>query len=233
MNRLWHKRLGVVVSIALAIAPLVFGLLRIRATGSDDRPMWMAAASLLGLLGGTVAVRVRRRWLSSILGSTALVLACSVASAGATGLVLGATASAGVWAVALFFGLCSAGSHALRMRSRPHTTVSLPATRDGRKNDFARVVPRSLGVLGVLPIVMSLAALLTLVITIARVGIIRTPDEGTPAHIWQLLMLAQIPIIAVFTIIALPKSPRKALGMIALQAVAAAVAVVPVVALGL
>src|ERR1700687_3502517 len=79
-----------------------------------------------------------------------------------------------------------------------------------------------------LPVVMSLAALAVVLVHVAVSGAAREADEGTAAHLWQLLMAAQIPIVAFFAIRWLPQSPRSALPVLALQAVAALAALAPV-----
>jgi hypothetical protein len=43
---------------------------------------------------------------------------------------------------------------------------------------------------------MSALALSVVLVRITIVGTAREPDEGTAAHVWQLLMAAQLPIIA-------------------------------------
>ena len=53
-------------------------------------------------------------------------------------------------------------------------------------------------------------------------------DEGTVAHLWQLLMLAQLVAIAVFLARWLPKAPRQAAAMLALQGLGLVAAAVPV-----
>ena len=80
---------------------------------------------------------------------------------------------------------------------------------------------------------MSLLALAIVLFHIAMYGTAREPDEGTAAHLWQLLMAGQMPIIAFFAIRWLPKAPRSALPVLALQAAAGLVAVAPVFILGL
>ena len=82
------------------------------------------------------------------------------------------------------------------------------------------------------PVGMSLAALATVLIYVARFGVARQPDEGTAAHLWQLLMAAQVPIIAFFAIRWLPEAPRQALPVLALQVAAALAAAAPVFLLG-
>lgn len=78
------------------------------------------------------------------------------------------------------------------------------------------------------PVAMSFAALAVVLVHIIMSGTARQADEGTAAHLWQLLMVAQIPIIAFFAIRWLPQSPRFALPVLALQAVAALAALAPV-----
>ncbi len=69
-----------------------------------------------------------------------------------------------------------------------------------------------------LPLAMSLAAL-TLVLGHAVVyGVIHEADEGAAAHIWQILMAAQLPIVAYFIVKWLPKRPGESLQVLALLA---------------
>ena len=84
-----------------------------------------------------------------------------------------------------------------------------------------------------LPVAMSLAALAVVLGHVAMFGAAREVDEGTAAHVWQLLMAGQIPIMAFFAIKWLPQSPRYALPVLALQGAAALVALAPVYFLGL
>jgi len=79
-----------------------------------------------------------------------------------------------------------------------------------------------------LPVAMSFAALATLVVHLALFGTARETDEGAAAHIWQLLMAGQLPIIAFFAIRWLPQTPRQALPILALQVGAALAAMAPV-----
>lgn len=78
------------------------------------------------------------------------------------------------------------------------------------------------------PVALSFAALAIVLIHIIRSGTARQGDEGTAAHLWQLLMAAQIPIIAFFAIRWLPQNPKSAVPILALQAVAALAALAPV-----
>jgi hypothetical protein len=79
-----------------------------------------------------------------------------------------------------------------------------------------------------LPVAMSLGALATVALFIALHGTAPQVDEGAAAHIWQLLMAAQVPIVLFFAIKWLPQSPRKAVPILALQLGAALAAMAPV-----
>jgi hypothetical protein len=78
------------------------------------------------------------------------------------------------------------------------------------------------------PVAMSFAALGIVLVHIIMSGTARQADEGTAAHLWQLLMAAQIPVIAFFAIRWLPQSPLSALLVLVLQGVAALAALAPV-----
>ena len=79
-----------------------------------------------------------------------------------------------------------------------------------------------------LPVTMSLAALATLLVALAAGHAVPETDEGTAAHIWQLLMGGQVPIVAYFAIKWLPRAPRQTLYVLALQAGAALASMAPV-----
>jgi hypothetical protein len=71
-----------------------------------------------------------------------------------------------------------------------------------------------------LPLVISLAALALVLVHAAVYGIVHEADEGAAAHIWQILMLVQLPIVAFFAIRWLPRAPKQALLVLVLQGVA-------------
>ena len=79
-----------------------------------------------------------------------------------------------------------------------------------------------------LPVVMSLIALTVVIIHLITHGPTPQPDEGTAAHIWQLMMATQVPIVLFFAIKWLPDSPRIAVPVLALQIAAALAAIAPV-----
>ena len=90
-----------------------------------------------------------------------------------------------------------------------------------------------------LPLAMSLTALA--VVGVAAIdsilryghGLVREPDEGAAAHLWQLLMAGQLPVLLFFAIKWLPRAPKQTLGVLALQAGAALTSCAPVYFLGL
>jgi hypothetical protein len=84
-----------------------------------------------------------------------------------------------------------------------------------------------------IPIGMSLAALATVLVHITLYGTAREADEGTAAHIWQLLMAGQLPVVAFFAVKWLPRAPRPSLVVLSLQFVAGLAALFPVYWLGL
>lgn len=84
-----------------------------------------------------------------------------------------------------------------------------------------------------LPVAMSFAALATVLAHVVMFGVVREADEGTAAHVFQLLMIAEVPIVTFFTITWLPRIPRQALRVLALQVGAALAALAPVFFLNL
>ncbi len=84
-----------------------------------------------------------------------------------------------------------------------------------------------------LPLAMSFAALAVVLGHIAMFGAVREADEGTAAHIWQILMAAQVPVMAFFAIKWLPRTPKQALLVLTLQVSAALGALAPVFFLNL
>tara|TARA_Y100001947_G_C10076453_1_gene192776 strand:+ start:134 stop:424 length:291 start_codon:yes stop_codon:yes gene_type:complete len=77
-----------------------------------------------------------------------------------------------------------------------------------------------------LPLVMSLVALAMVLGHAAIFDIVVEADEGTAAHIFQLLIVAQVPFIALFAFRWFALAPRQTLFFIALQACAALAAIV-------
>jgi hypothetical protein len=80
---------------------------------------------------------------------------------------------------------------------------------------------------------MSFAALATVLAHVVMFGAVREADEGTAAHVFQLLMTAEVPIVAFFAIKWFPRNPRLTLQVLALQVGAALAALAPVFFLNL
>lgn len=84
-----------------------------------------------------------------------------------------------------------------------------------------------------MPIAMSAVALAIVLVHVAMFGVTRDADEGTAAHLWQLLMVGQLPFILYHASVWLPRTPRRALNVLAIQVAAALAALAPVLLLGL
>ena len=63
----------------------------------------------------------------------------------------------------------------------------------------------------IIPIVMSTAAIATVLVHLLIFGAAPQADEGASAHLWQLLMAGQAPVIIFYSIKWLPQTPRTAL----------------------
>ncbi|HUK36704.1 MAG TPA: energy transducer TonB [Vicinamibacterales bacterium] len=84
-----------------------------------------------------------------------------------------------------------------------------------------------------LPLLMSLTTILMVwgyLGYAALAGISHEPaaDEGPLAHLFQLLMAGQVPLVAFFAVKGLPRAPKQAAGILALQIASAFVAAAPV-----
>jgi hypothetical protein len=84
-----------------------------------------------------------------------------------------------------------------------------------------------------LPIAMSLIAIAIVVVYVAMFGPNQQHDEGAVAHVWQILMLGQLPFMVLYAALCLPQSPKPTLRMLALQVGAATVALALVFILNL
>jgi hypothetical protein len=113
--------------------------------------------------------------------------------------------------------------------------------RGGRKMDqdtrsFATIVRKPSAFL---PLAMSLIALALIAgtfifgVVTGHGGLVREPDEGAVAHLWQLLMAGQMPLLGFFAIKWLPRAPKQTLFVLALQIGAALAAMAPVYFLNL
>lgn len=79
-----------------------------------------------------------------------------------------------------------------------------------------------------LPILMSILALTVVLVHIALYGSAREADEGTVAHLWQLLMALQLPIIGFFVVRIVPQHRAAGVAVVFVQLLAGLAAVAPV-----
>lgn len=82
------------------------------------------------------------------------------------------------------------------------------------------------------PVLMSIGAIFLVGLQLATHGFKAAADEGTLAHLWQLLMLAQLPVIAFFAWRWLRRAPRQGLTVLGVQLLALVTAALPVFLLG-
>ena len=78
------------------------------------------------------------------------------------------------------------------------------------------------------PIGMSVVALIVVLVSVTWFGAVREADEGAAAHLWQLLIAGQLPVVAFFAIRWLPRMPRPALAVLAVPDLALLTAFLPV-----
>lgn len=78
------------------------------------------------------------------------------------------------------------------------------------------------------PLTMSLAAFLLVIGYVSLFGNVRQEDEGAAAHIFQLLLVGQLPFIGYFAFIWLPKKPKDAFIILIIQAIAGIIALAPI-----
>ena len=79
-----------------------------------------------------------------------------------------------------------------------------------------------------LPLAMSFTALAVLGIAATMGDLVRQPDEGVTAHIWQILMGGQIPVLIFFAVKWVRRAPKQTLYVLAFQAAAVISAMAPV-----
>ena len=91
---------------------------------------------------------------------------------------------------------------------------------DSQSNSFGAMMRRPSAYLPVAMSLFCLAMVLgALAIGLARGGhIVRDADEGATAHIFQLLMTAQLPVVLFFAVKWMRRAPRETLRVLALQA---------------
>jgi hypothetical protein len=79
-----------------------------------------------------------------------------------------------------------------------------------------------------IPVAMSLAILAMVLTTIGLSGAVRQEDEGTQAHIFQIWLVLEVVLVAGFAVAWVPRRPKQALVVLALQILCALAACAPV-----
>jgi hypothetical protein len=111
-------------------------------------------------------------------------------------------------------------ANSIRSALGEHISPTQGGNMDRDPNSFSVMLRRPSAYL---PLAMSLSAL-TMVLVFIAIGlaqggkVIRDPDEGAIAHLWQLLMTVQMPIVLFFAIKWLRRSPGQTLRVLGLQA---------------
>ena len=105
---------------------------------------------------------------------------------------------------------------------REHIVPTRGGTMDQDPNSFGTMMKHPSAFL---PVAMSLTSLTVMLIAIAwDIGhaghVVHDSDEGAIAHIFQLLMTAQMPIVVFFAVKWLRRAPGQTLRILALQAAA-------------
>lgn len=108
----------------------------------------------------------------------------------------------------------------------------------GLETSAMHAYPRSVFILarrpsGFIPVLMSLMALAVVVASLATMGAARPTDEGTAAHLFQILIGGELPILVFFAARWLQQDSRAALTILTVQAIAIGLAVFPVLYFGL
>ena len=112
-----------------------------------------------------------------------------------------------------------------------HISPTRGGTMEQPRDTFGMMVRRPSAFL---PLAMSIAAVMVVAASAiygfahGAHGIIRQPDEGAAAHLWQLLMAGQLLVLVFFAIKWLPRSPRQTMYVLGLQAGAVLAAMAPV-----
>lgn len=81
---------------------------------------------------------------------------------------------------------------------------------------------------GFVPVAMSIGALAVVAGHMVTSGVAPQADEGTAAHVWQLLMACQLPVVAWFALRWIPQRGRTAIAISAIHVGALAAACFPV-----
>lgn len=106
------------LSIAFALAPIAFSLIRAFQSRYDLRMLWMACVAFIGTAIVMTAGHARRRPNRGVFLLAGIALIVAMLLAGWTAMRLGATAAAGIWPVAFVLSICWVISFVLDALSR-------------------------------------------------------------------------------------------------------------------
>ena len=81
---------------------------------------------------------------------------------------------------------------------------------------------------GYLPIAMSMLALAVVLGAVTIYGPARAEDEGSAAHLFQILITSQLPILAFFAFQWLARERSAAVSVLGIQVAAVALAILPI-----
>jgi O-antigen/teichoic acid export membrane protein len=113
------RPIRVVLAVALAIAPFVAALIRFTQTGTDARYFWVALAAFLGPLVVLSIGRARTQRKDAVLRLAGIAFLVSTLLAVLAARLLGASATFGIWAVAIVYALFTTAGQVLFSLSRP------------------------------------------------------------------------------------------------------------------
>jgi hypothetical protein len=78
----------------------------------------------------------------------------------------------------------------------------------------------------------SFSAIAPIVMSLVAMAVILLPDQGNAIQVFNLLLMGQAPVVAFFAMKWLPRDPARSLQVLGVQALAAALALVPSVFFG-
>jgi O-antigen/teichoic acid export membrane protein len=113
------RPIRVVLAVALAIAPFGAALIRFTQTGTDVRYFWVALAAFLGPLVVLSIGRARTQRKDAVLRLAGIAFLVSTLLAVLAARLLGASATFGIWAVAIVYALFTTAGQVLFSLSRP------------------------------------------------------------------------------------------------------------------
>jgi hypothetical protein len=122
MKRTFQEKGMYFLAILFATAPFAFGIIRFLRTGRDLRILWLAFASLIGAFAVRMIAKERSPKSTSAFLFSGLTFVVSALLGGLTGYLLGATAGAGVWGVAIVLAISWAASYFFYTLSSPRPT---------------------------------------------------------------------------------------------------------------